>query len=172
MGAGPIGLSSILTSKLYNPNKIILVGRKDLFRMNKAKEIGATHIINASKSDVLKQVYELTEGKGADVVIEASGSEIAIQQAVECAGIGGRVSLIGIGADILFPLSEIFCKNLNITMGLGDLNLASDLLNLIASKKIDVKPLITHRVSLDEIDRVYNIFDKRTEDVIKILIRP
>lgn len=172
MGAGPVGLSAILTSKLYSPNKIILVSRKDLFRMNKAKEIGATHIINASKSDVLDEIYKITEGKGADVVIDASGSEIAIQQAVECAGIGARVSLIGIGGDILFPLSEVFFKNLNITMGLGDLTLASDILNLISSKKIDIKPLITHRVRLDEIEKAYNIFDKRTEDVIKILIRP
>lgn len=172
-GAGPVGLCALAAAKLYNPKKIILVGRKDKFRLGVGKQMGATDIIVSSEQDVLSTITELTNGRGADVAIDAVGVEATIQQAVRCVGVNGRISIVGIsGADVALPLGEVFFKNISINMGLADIGHVKYLMNLIKNKSIDISPLITHRKSLDEIEEAFKIFENRTEDVLKILVKP
>jgi 2-desacetyl-2-hydroxyethyl bacteriochlorophyllide A dehydrogenase len=171
-GAGPVGLAAIMTAKLYSPSKIIIVEIKNKFRMDSALKMGATHSIFATDENVLESIYKLTDGRGANVAIDASGAESAIQQATKCVGVKGKVSLIGIPGDVQLPLSEVFYKNITINMGLGSLNLARTLLELIKSKQIDISHLITHRMRLDEIEKAIELFENKNENVIKILIRP
>ncbi|MGB7605224.1 MAG: alcohol dehydrogenase catalytic domain-containing protein [Lutisporaceae bacterium] len=172
-GAGPVGLCTIACAKLLNAGMIIVVGRKDKFRLNTAKKLGATHIIHASEEEVLSKINIITEGRGANVAVDAAGSQTTIEQAVRCVGIGGRVSLAGIvGTPITLPINEVFFKNISINMGLGSLNYKAELMKYIQEGKIDLSALITHRMSLDDIEMALDIFKERTEDVIKIMVKP
>lgn len=172
-GAGPVGLSAVVAAKLFNPYQIITVGRKDKFRMNMAEKLGATHTISSMDGDVIEAIMKLTNGKGADVAIDASGSETAIQQAVKCVKINGNVSLVGItGRDIVLPLSQIFMKNVNINMGLAYVGYMKRLLNLVTAGQIDLRPLITHRMDLDKAVEAVQLFESRSENVIKVVLKP
>jgi 2-desacetyl-2-hydroxyethyl bacteriochlorophyllide A dehydrogenase len=172
-GAGPVGLCAVATAKLYSPKRIILVGRRDKFRLEMGKKVGATHLICATEQDVLGTIYDITEGKGANAAIDATGAEEAIQQAVKCVGVGGKVSLIGIsGGNIEMPIPEIFFKNVILSMGLGDLTHIENLMGIIASGKLDISPLITHRMSLSEIETAFKLFEDHSKNAIKIVITP
>lgn len=172
-GGGPVGLAAVECCKLFSPEKIILVGRKDKFRLEVGKNLGATHIILSSEEDPLKKIQELTGGKGADVAIDAAGSEITLQQAVRCVGVGGRVSLVALyGGNISLPMNEICIKNIRIEMGLGYLGHMERLLRMIEIGKIDLTPIITHHMRLSEAEKAFELFQNKNEDVIKIAITP
>lgn len=172
-GGGPVGLAAVCTAKLFSPKHIILVGRKDEFRLDMGKKLGATHTILSSREDVLGVISDLTNGKGADVAIEAAGSEVTIQQAASCLGVGGRLSIVGIaGQSVSLPMFELFLKNIRIEMGIVDLKHMRRLLNMIEAGQIDLSPIITHRMKLDEIEKAVELFENRDENVIKIAITP
>ncbi len=172
-GAGPVGLCTVACGKLLNAGKIIVVGRKDKFRLGVAEKLGATHIVNASEEDVLSKINEITEGRGAHVAVDAAGSQTTIEQAVQCVGVGGRVSLVGIvGTPITIPINEVFFNNVSINMGLSSLDNKEVLMSYVQQGKIDLSSLITHRMSLNDIEKALSIFKDRTEDVIKIMIKP
>lgn len=172
-GAGPVGLATVLAAKLFDPKKIILVGRKDEFRLNKGLELGATHIIKSSTTDPLKAIEEIAGPNGVDLAIDAAGAEESIQQAMLCAKLQGNVSLVGIAAGMVsFPFMPVFMKSLKITAGLADLGHIPELLDAVATGKIDTKPLITHRMSLSQAEEAMKLFESRTENVIKILLKP
>ncbi len=172
-GAGPVGLCAVVAAQLFNPYQVIAVGRRDKFRMDMAKSLGADHILSSEKDDVIATVMKLTNGKGADVAIDASGSETAIQQAVQCVKINGNVSLVGItGTDITLPLSQIFMKDVNINMGLAYVGYMKRLISLVLNGHIDLRPLITHRMDLDQAVEAVKLFESRSENVIKVVLKP
>ncbi|MCG8500363.1 MAG: alcohol dehydrogenase catalytic domain-containing protein [Firmicutes bacterium] len=172
-GAGPVGLCAVITAKLFSPKQIILVGRKDEFRLEMGKKLGATHTILSSKEDVLETIHKLTGGEGADVAIDAAGSETTLHQASCCLGIGGRLSIAGLpGPTASLPMFELFSKNVRIEMGLVDLHHMKRLLKLIQSGQVDLSPLITHRMKLDQMEEAMELFASRKENVIKVAITP
>lgn len=172
-GAGPVGLAAIHSARLFSPEKIIAIGYKNTFRLEVSKKLGATHTILSSKEDVLERINELTNGQGADVAIDAAGTESNLQQAVRCVGIGGRVSLVALyGKSASLPLNEICMKNIKIEMGLGYLGHMERLLRMIQTGKIDLSPIITHRMPLSDVEKAFDIFQNRKENVIKVAIKP
>ena len=172
-GAGPVGLCAVATAKLFSPKRIILVGRKDKFRIEMGRTMGATHVICATEEDVLGTINHITGGKGANVAIDASGSVEAIQQAVKCVGVRGKVSLIGIsGGNVDLPIPEIFYKNIYLSMGLGDLTHIENLMGIIMSGQLNLSPLITHRMNLCEIETAIKLFEDHNKNAIKIVITP
>lgn len=171
-GAGPVGLCAVNTAKLFGAGQVILVD-VDPYRLDMGRKLGATHVIRADQENVLEVIGQLTGGKGADAAIEAVGLEATLQQAVRCVGIGGRVSIVGIfGQDVSLPMPEIFFKNIKIQMGLSYLGHMKRLIRMIQSGQLDLTPLITHRMKLGDIQKAYEIFEKRTEPVIKIALVP
>lgn len=173
-GAGPVGLSSVATAKLNeNVGKVILVGRQDVFRMEAAKKLGADRIVNASQENVIEVIREATDGLGADLVIDASGSAEAISQAFSCVRPHGTVFFLGItNEDIQLPYYPIFMNNVNIKMGLADLSNVNFLLEKVCSKELDVRELITHRMKLMDAEEALDIFANRKENVIKVILKP
>ncbi|SOC40516.1 zinc-dependent alcohol dehydrogenase [Ureibacillus acetophenoni] len=171
-GAGPVGLCAVASAKLFSPGQIILVDM-DKSRLEMGRKIGATHVITAGEENVLEVIQQLTNGKGADAALEAAGVEPTFLQAVRCLGVGGRVSLVGIPSkDIAVPFPEIFFKNLTIRFGLGDLKNMKRLIRMVETGQLDLTPLITHRMSLNDIEKGYEIFENRKEPVIKIAVTP
>lgn len=173
-GVGPIGLCAVLAAKLYNPSKIIVIGRHDKTRTDLALELGADIALLCSEEpDVVAKIMELTDGKGVDEAIECAGSAKAVADATLAVTIGGRVAICGLfGGPVELPMQDICQKNITITMGLGDVSLMPTTLEMIKLGKFDTSKLITHRMPLADAEKAFEIFSKRTEPVIKIVLEP
>jgi 2-desacetyl-2-hydroxyethyl bacteriochlorophyllide A dehydrogenase len=172
-GAGPVGLCAVASAKLYNPKKIILVDSKNKYRVNLGFKYGATDTILSNETDVIPEIMKLTDGKGADAVIEAVGKDKSIQNAIHSASIGGCISIVGVpGHSVRLPLFEMMMKNLQLQIGLGDLKLMQTLIELIQSDRIDMTGIISHKMPLNDIERAFEIFERRIGHVIKIAIKP
>ena len=169
-GAGPVGLCAVASARLFDPKQIIAVDVEPA-RLALAGRLGAGTVIDAANEDVRARVKELTDGWGAEYVIEAVGSQETLGNAVAVASPGGRVSVVGAfqqPTSVNAPRMQ--AKNVSLTMGMGDLGHIRELLDFIQQGKLDLTPLVTHRMRLDEATRAYEIFDKRLEGAIKILL--
>jgi L-iditol 2-dehydrogenase len=174
IGAGPIGLLHLLTVKRMGIEKAIIV---DLIeeRLSFASRLGADEVINASKVDVVGSIKRLTNGYGADVVIEAIGLPSTWEQAIKLARKGGKVLEFG-GCP---PGTEIKVDTENLHYGeltlLGTFH-ATPLhfrkaLNLITTRTVDVRQLITRKMKLSEIKEAFEILTTSKSE-IKIAINP
>lgn len=170
-GSGPVGLCAVACAPLFGVSLVVAVDMLE-YRLDVARKFGAV-TINASKEDPIHRVLELTEGRGVDAGIEAAGSESTLRICFKSTRRGGRVSILGtFSHPTLFDLSERFFDMFKLTIGLGDLNHMEDLLQLIHSGKLDLTPLITHTLPLSEALRGYEIFEKKTEGCIKVILKP
>ncbi len=162
--------SAAVTSRIHNPSKIIAVEKSEN-RLAKAMEVGATHTINAGSEDVLKKIAEYTEGRGADVVIDAAGIDVTINQGFECMGINGRMFLVGIPAQPVSISPIHFFKNVSLKMGLGDLTLIEKLFDRVKDKSLDFTPLISHILPFNEIESAIDLVQNRPDEVIKVILK-
>ncbi|RJP26723.1 MAG: alcohol dehydrogenase [Candidatus Abyssobacteria bacterium SURF_5] len=183
-GAGPVGLCAIACATLFSPAKLIAVDPIP-GRLKVARALGATHTIDPGKKDVIHEIQELTGGAprdileqvksrcGADVVIEAVGIKSTFDACFQAVRPGGNVSIIGIFEDpqeLMMP--QLSIKNIGVSMGLVNVVHMDRLLRLIEAGLLDATPLITHRMSLEEGVKGYEMFQKRSDDVIKIALTP
>jgi len=174
IGAGPIGLLHLLTAKRMGAEKVIVTDLVDE-RLEFARQLGADETVNAKNEDAIKKVKELTENYGADVVIEAIGLPSTWEQALKMVRKGGTVLEFG-GCP---PNTEI--KVSTELLHYGDVTVIGAFhttpahfkkaLNLIASKTINVKPLITRKMPLDKIKDAFETLTTSKKDV-KIAINP
>ncbi|KWX56956.1 zinc-dependent alcohol dehydrogenase family protein [Mycobacterium sp. NAZ190054] len=171
VGAGPIGLAAILTAKLYSPSHIVAVDVADT-RLEAARGFGADTVVNSSQQDPRSVIDRLTAGLGADVAMEAVGLPETFEQSVELVRPGGHVANIGVhGAAATLHLERIWIRNLTITTGLVDTHSTPTLIRLVAGGQIDTAPMITHRFTMDEFDRAYQVFgDAAQTGALKVLV--
>jgi alcohol dehydrogenase len=122
IGSGPVGLSAVMTARLYGPSKIIAIDL-DSARLKRAAEFGATDTVNSGDPDWKEQVLALTDGAGVDVAIEAVGVPETFTMATEIVRPGGHVANIGVhGKPVELKLNELWIKNIDISMGLVNTN--------------------------------------------------
>ncbi|WP_067461208.1 zinc-dependent alcohol dehydrogenase family protein [Actinomadura macra] len=158
VGAGPIGLASILGARLFSPSRVIAIDLADS-RLEAAKQFGADVTVNNSRQDPLTVVRELTDGLGADVTMEAVGVPDAFELAVALARPGGRIANIGVhGRPAALHLEEQWIRDITITTGLVDTFSTPTLLRLIAGGQIDAARFVTHHFALDEFPKAYDVF--------------
>ncbi len=159
IGAGPVGLSAMLTAQLMGPRTVIAVDL-DPFRLNAAmKAFGATHAVNSGTEGWKERVRELCKHGGADVVMEAVGIPATLEAAFELVQPAGRVANIGVhGKPVTLPIQDLWIENITITMGLVDGVTAPTLIDLIDAHKLSVKALATHRFKLDDMMEAYDVF--------------
>jgi alcohol dehydrogenase len=158
VGAGPIGLAAIMTSKLHTPGQIIAIDLDDS-RLAKAVEFGADVTINNSHEDAVARVMELTGGLGADVAIEAVGTPQTFELCTELIRPGGRVANVGVhGKCATLHLEKLWIRDVLITTGLVDTNTTPKLLKLIEGGRLDPTVFATHHFSLDETEEAYDVF--------------
>src|SRR5205814_1768667 len=144
VGAGPIGLATIMTSKLYTPGRIVAIDLADS-RLEQAREFGADVTINNGREDPVALVMELTGGLGADVAIEAVGVPETFELCTELVRPGGRVANVGVhGHPATLHLEKLWIRDVTITTGLVDTNTTARLLKLIAEGRLDPLPFATH----------------------------
>ena len=172
LGAGPTGLCSMMAARLYQPSKIIAV---DLLenRLSLAKEQGlADLILNPERADIQDEIRKQTEGRGADVVIEAAGGKNTFQLAWETARPNGTVCLVAMYEEgQMLPLPQMYGKNLTFKTGGVHACDCPEIMRLIEKGKLDATCLITHRTSFENIMEAYRIFEGKEDGVIKWAIK-
>jgi len=174
IGAGPIGLLHLLTAKKRGAGKIISIDLVEE-RLAFAMKLGADETINAGKENAVEKVRQLTDGYGADIVIEAIGLPETWEQAFKLVRKGGTVLEFGgcpSGTRISLDTELIHYGEVTVRGAFHATPLHfKKALNLIASRTIDVRPLITKRMKLEEIKEAFQIL-LITKSDIKIAIIP
>jgi len=174
IGAGPIGLLHLLTAKRLGVEKVIVTDLVEE-RLNFAERLGADETINAGKADVEESVRKLTRGYGADVVIEAIGLPSTWEQALKLVTRGGTVLEFGgcpPGTEIRVNAEMLHYGEVRVMGAFHATPLHfRKALNLIASRTIDVRPLITRKMRLEEIREAFEIL-ATSKSEIKIAINP
>ncbi|WP_458415470.1 zinc-dependent alcohol dehydrogenase family protein [Schinkia sp. CFF1] len=171
IGAGPVGLSALLTSQFYSPSEIIMVDLDDN-RLKISEELGATTLVNSSDGKAVQNIMELTNGKGVDVVIEAVGIPATFDICQEVVKPGGTIANVGVhGKSVELHIEKLWIQNITLTTGLVSTNSTPMLLKSVAAKKIEPSHLITHRFQMSNIMEAYNVFSNAAkEQAIKVII--
>ncbi|GAS93583.1 alcohol dehydrogenase [Mycolicibacterium canariasense] len=171
VGAGPIGLAAILTARLYSPRTIVAIDVADS-RLDAARKFGADVVVNPAAKSARAMLDSLTDGLGADCVMEAVGTPGTFEESVRLARAGGHVANIGVhGAPATLHLEDIWIKNLTITTGLVDTYSTPTLIDLVAAHRIDTAPMITHRFAFDEFEAAYDVFSRPAQTgALKVLL--
>jgi alcohol dehydrogenase len=171
VGAGPIGLAALLTAQFYSPSELIMIDENDR-RLELAKHLGATAVINNSDGGAAKKLMKMTQERGADAVIEAVGVPATFQLCEELVAPGGTIANIGVhGIKVDLHLERLWDRNITITTRLVDTVTTSMLLKIMQTHKLDPKQLITHRFKLDQILDAYETFEHAANThALKIII--
>jgi len=171
VGAGPVGLAAIMTAGLYGAGKIVAIDLDDS-RLERARELGADVTINSSSKEPVGEVQEITDGLGADVVMEAVGVPETFELCCELVRPGGTVANIGVhGKPATLHLETLWIKSITITTGLVDAASTPTLLKLVAEGRLDPTPFATHRFDLGGIMEAYDVFsDAAKHDALKVVL--
>ncbi len=163
VGAGPIGLAAIMTSKLFSPSHIVAIDLADS-RLDAAKLFGADVVVNSGVSDPMEVIADLTGGLGADVTMEAVGIPATFELATRMVRPGGHVANIGVhGTPVTLHLEDLWIKNVTITTGLVDTYSTPTLIRLITGGQLDTTRFVTHRFALDEMMDAYDVFGRAAD---------
>jgi alcohol dehydrogenase len=173
---GPIGLCATAGAKLRGATTIIAVDCVPA-RLAAARSLGASHCIDFTTVDVVAEIMRLTDGRGVDVAIEALGTQLTFESALRVLRPGGTLSSLGVySTDLRIPLGPF-------AAGLADLKIVTTLcpggkermrrlMSVIESGRVDLKPLVTHRFKLDQIEAAYELFSHQRDGVLKVAITP
>ncbi|GLK91029.1 NAD(P)-dependent alcohol dehydrogenase [Pseudomonas turukhanskensis] len=173
---GPIGLCAVAGARLKGATSIIGVDTVPA-RMNVARSMGATHVVDFKQVDVVAHIMAITGGRGADVAIEALGTQATFEWALRVLRPGGTLSSLGVySSDLTIPVTAF-------AAGLGDYSIVSTLcpggkermrrlMEVVSSGSVDLKPLVTHRFKLDDIEAAYELFAHQRDGVLKVAITP
>lgn len=173
IGAGPTGLCTMACARLYTPARILAIDT-DPYRLDLAKKKGLADVtLIPGEGDLPEKVRDLTEGRGADVVLEVAGGEDTFQTAWQIARPNAVVVVVAMYEEPqTLPLPDMYGKNLTFRTGGVDGRYGQEIRDLTARGKLDVSFLITHRCGLDEIMEAYEIFEQKKEHVIKFAVKP
>jgi alcohol dehydrogenase len=172
IGAGPVGLSAILTATLYTPGRIVSIDLADS-RLESALRFGADITINNGREDPLALIMEMTDGLGVDVALEAVGVPKTFELATGLIRPGGRVANIGVhGKPAALHLETLWTRDVTITTGLVDTFSIPQLMRLIVSGRLDPSLFATHHYALDETMTAYDTFaDAANTGALKVVLQ-
>ncbi|MEV6025768.1 zinc-dependent alcohol dehydrogenase family protein [Streptomyces sp. NPDC052036] len=159
VGAGPIGLAAIATARLFAPERIVAVDRAAT-RLDAAKQLGADALSDADQAPE-QLIADLTDGLGADVVIEAVGAPESFELCTRMVRPGGHVANIGVhGKPVTLHLEELWSKDITLTTGLVDTYSTPTLLRMAAAGRLPTSSLVTHTFPLDQMEEAYDVFGR------------
>jgi L-iditol 2-dehydrogenase len=172
VGAGMIGL---LVLQVLRENKVasVIVVDIDDTRLALAKELGATHTINAKSADAVAEVLRLTEGAGVAVALEAVGSTPTIKTAIESVRKGGTVTLIGnVTPTAEIPLQIVVSRQIRLQGSSASAGEYPKCIELLASGAVKVKQLITAVAPLEEGASWFSRLHSREPNLMKVILKP
>ncbi len=173
---GPIGLCATAGARLLGATRIIAVDTV-AERLAISKRMGADEVIDFRRTDPVAEIMRITEGRGVDVAIEALGLQETFQSCLRVLKPGGTLSSLGVYSDDLGVPLDAFAA------GLGDREIVTTLcpggaermrrmMGVVASGRVDMEPLVTHRFKLDDIEAAYDLFASQRDGVLKVAITP
>ena len=169
IGAGPTGICTLLCVMLKNPKRII-VSEKDKNRIDFVKS-HYPDVLVCEPENCKDFVIQNSDNGGADVVLEVAGAEDTFRLAWECARPNAIVTVVALyDKPQSLPLPDMYGKNLIFKTGGVDGCDGNEILSLIEQGKIDTTPLITHCFALKDIEKAYEIFENKLNEVIKIAV--
>lgn len=171
---GPIGLCATIGAKLLGAAEVIAVD-PDPFRLRIAQRFGASSVILAEGHPV-EEIMEITSGRGVDVAIEALGIQETFANALAVLRPGGILSSIGVySGHLQIPLESFGAgladKTIVTTLCPGGKERMRRLMRLVESRRVDLRPLLTHTFPLEEIGKAYELFGSRGDNVLKVAVR-
>ncbi len=171
-GPGPIGLLALMAARAGGAGKTIMVGTKidQAMRLPKAKELGVDEIILADQQNAVAEILRITKGRGADLVVEASGSPQAIKASFGVVRRMGRICQIGLtGRDeISIPWDQAAWKVCDLFFNMSTGFTCWDrAIGLIASKRMDVSKIISHTAKIEDWEQMFELVEK--QDALKVV---
>lgn len=193
-GCGPVGIMAQKSAWLKGAARVIGIDIQP-YRLLRAKEAAKSEVLNAAEVDVIEIVRDMTQGRGADVCIDAVGMEAdrgvlekvfntatfqagttnVLENCFSAVRRGGVVSVVGVyGSNYHnFPLGQFFDKGLTMRAGQAPVQAYIDeLLGLVENGDIVLEDIITHKLPLSEAPHGYKIFNNKEDDCLKVVLRP
>ncbi|MCK4292100.1 MAG: galactitol-1-phosphate 5-dehydrogenase [Planctomycetes bacterium] len=172
IGAGTIGLFILQAVRLRGPAKVIACDTNE-FRLGVAKKLGADKVVNPAKTDLKEAILKETDGRGANVTFEAVGFAGTFQEAISITKTGGYVVAVGnLESRAEFNPQELVARELTFTGSYASSGEFGDCIDLVASGKIDVEPLISEVLPLSQGPRAFDRLLKAEENLLKIVLEP
>jgi threonine dehydrogenase-like Zn-dependent dehydrogenase len=193
-GCGPVGLMAQKIAWLRGAKRVIGVDIQP-YRLEKAREAAGSETIDAREGDEVERIRALTEGRGADICVDAVGMEAdrsllekanavahlergsisVLQKAISAVRRGGVVSVVGVYGTGFhgFPLGQIFDKGISLRTGQALAHkYVDEILGLVADRKLKADDIITHRLPLEEAPNAYRIFNRKEDGCVKVVLKP
>jgi alcohol dehydrogenase len=173
---GPIGLCATLGARLKGASLIIGIDSVNR-RLEMARQFGANVTLNIQDGDPVPEIKRLTEGRGVDVAIEALGRQETFENALRAIRPGGTLSSLGVySGKLMAPYEALYA-------GLGDQKIVTRLcpggkermrrlMAMIANRRVDLTPLVTHQFALDDINEALDLFSHQRDGVLKVALYP
>jgi len=194
-GCGPVGLMAQKCAWMRGAKRVIGLDILDYRLLSAAKRTANSETINAEKDDPVQAIRDVTDGRGADVCVDAVGMEAerklkdklaniwhvevgsikALKAAISAVRRGGWISVLGVyGVPYdKFPLGQIFDKGIHLSFGQAPVQkYIEDLIDYLEEGKIKLDDVISHRLPLSEAPRGYEIFNEKKEDCVKVVLKP
>jgi len=171
LGSGCIGLMILFALKARGIHEVYMVDVIEK-RLQKAKELGAAEVINASNTDVVDAINELTCGKGTDLVYEVTGTKEATLQTVALAKAGGTITMIGLSSykDLPFDINGLICKELTVKTNFRYRNLYPVVIDSIQAGLVDLSKVVSDIYKFDDIQAAMEHNTFKRDEVIKAVI--
>jgi L-iditol 2-dehydrogenase len=172
VGAGTIGLLAMLCAKLAGAGMVAITDKK-AHRLEKARELGADLVINVDEQDPLEAIQEISNGEGADVVIEAVGYTTTVQQAISLVRTGGHVTWVGNSTPVVeLNMQDVVTREVTICGSYAFVDEFDRAIAAIESSQVRVDTLVEARVSLEEAPELAVDLANGTRDLVKAIILP
>ncbi|WCW51912.1 NAD(P)-dependent alcohol dehydrogenase [Pseudomonas aeruginosa] len=173
---GPIGLCATAGARLLGASTIIAIDG-NAHRLDIARGMGADVTLNFRECDVIEEILKLTGGRGVDASIEALGTQSTFETALRVLKPGGTLSSLGVySEDLTIPLSAFAAglgdHQINTALCPGGKERMRRLLNIVASGRVNLGPLVSHEYRLDDIVAAYDLFANQRDNVLKVAIKP
>ncbi|MEA3401377.1 MAG: NAD(P)-dependent alcohol dehydrogenase [Armatimonadota bacterium] len=173
LGSGPIGLTTLQAAAAHGATDIIV---SDLvpMRLDVARALGATEVIDAAETDAEKAIMELTEGRGVDVAFECAGALATMQMAMRVTRNGGVVQLVGMPGEQhpQVPIYEIINRELDVRGTFRYAGCYPPSIALVEAGRVNVQSLVTHHYQLDEVPEAMQFVREHKDEVIKAVVHP
>lgn len=193
-GSGPVGLMAQKAAWVNGAKRVIAVDPLE-YRLNRAKTVNNVETLNANDDDLMEKIYSMTDGRGADVAIDAVGMEASrnflekakavfnaekgtskvIEMCTEAVRRSGIISVVGVYASPFdnFPVHRIFDKGLIMQFGQAQIHLYIDeCFEAVRSGKVTLNDIISHELPLSRASEAYDMFKNKTDDCVKVVLKP
>jgi L-iditol 2-dehydrogenase len=172
VGAGMIGLLTLQALRAAGCSRVFIADL-DASRLKLAEQVGATSTLHASGPELVAEVLRLTGGAGVDLGLEAVGIDATVRTTVECVRKGGTVTLIGnVSPQVSLPLQLVVTRQIRMQGSCGSAGEYPEAIGLLASGRVQVKPLISATAPLEDGPQWFERLYSREPNLMKVVLTP